>query len=72
MGEVVSLSGQPVGDGSHIDCDAVIQASVGEGLIQVVVIGILPDGDVFTAGSHGLAETLLLLERAKHCILFEE
>lgn len=52
------------GDGFHIEADAVLEASKGQ-LVQLVLVGIDLDGELFMAGTDGSAESVFLMERAK-------
>lgn len=65
MGEVVQLDTGLIGDGRVVDPDQVLECA--KNLLQTVFIcGIDYDGQLFMAGSHGAAENVLLMERAKH------
>lgn len=63
MGEVVELKVLQ-GDGFVIEADKVLKAQLGN-LESVVVVGLDADGDLVIAGSHGAAEAVFLMERAK-------
>jgi hypothetical protein len=65
MADVVPLRVGLVGDGAKVDCDNVLTAAQGQ-LRTVLVIGERPDGELYVAGSDGVADSVLLMERAKH------
>lgn len=65
MAKIIKLSPGEVGDGVHIDPDQILSLAVGNGYTHVVVVACDANGQVDTRASHGLAESLLLIERAK-------
>jgi hypothetical protein len=59
-----------VGDGFTFDPDDILQAAKGD-FLQVVVIGFDKDGEIRIRASHGSRETLWIIRRGAHHLLFE-
>ena len=57
------------GDGFVLDADSVLSGQLGN-LHMCVVVGLDEDGDLVIAGTHGSAESVFIMERAK--LLFLE
>ena len=72
MSNVVKLELVEVGEDFRFDPDYILEAAKGNAFTRVSVIGELPDGTVFISGSANAGETLILIERAKHLIIFGE
>jgi hypothetical protein len=60
-----------VGPGYKFDVDEVLEGAKGQGLEQVVIVGVQPNGMPWVSSAQNLAETVVLLERAKHWLLHE-
>jgi hypothetical protein len=69
---VIQLVPDSVGEAYEVQVVDVLDGAAAEGLTMVGVIGYDADGGLFVAGSHGDGELIMLLERAKHYILFGE
>lgn len=69
---VIKLVPDSVGEAYEVQVVDVLDGAAQEGLIMVGVIGYDADGGLFVAGSHSDGELVMLLERAKHYILFGE
>ena len=67
---VVKFEPVVVGEGYRFDADEILEAAKGKGFETVVVLGQLEDGSYWVSGSANAGETLLLMERAKHAIVF--
>lgn len=59
-----------VGEDFRFEPDAILEAAKGQDFARVAVIGELPDGTVWVSGSANAGETLVLMELAKHHIVF--
>jgi len=59
-----------VGEGFRFDPDVILEAAKGHGLTMLAILGECPDGTIYIAGSANAGETLVLMERAKHQIVF--
>lgn len=68
MGNIVRLVTGDVGAGVEVAADAVLNGAKGL-LREAVVMGLTPDGEVYLASTHGPAETLWALERARHFLM---
>ena len=68
MSNVVSLSGQTIGEGLSLEPDAVLEGAKGQ-CEAVVVIGRRADGSVYVASSGGQPEALAEIEVARHWML---
>lgn len=60
-----------VGDGIVFDADRILKGAEGNEWIKLAVLGVLKDGTVCVMSTHGDAETVLLIEQAKHVYLSE-
>lgn len=69
---VVKFHPVEVGPGYRSDPDEILEAAKGNDLDNVIIIGELPTGELWvsSAGNAGLA--LIMIERAKHRIVFGE
>ena len=65
MADIVQFSAGLVGDGIVIDPDQILREAIGAGYTHLVLIAHDGDSKVDIRSSHGLAESLLLMERAK-------
>ena len=61
---------QVVGDDYRFDPDTVLEAAKGQGFETLVVIGTTADGSFWVSGNANAGETLVLMEQAKHTIVF--
>lgn len=59
-----------VGEDFRFDPDEILEAAKGQGFTKLVVLGQLEDGEIWVSGSSNAGESLILIELAKHDILF--
>lgn len=69
---VVKLHPVEVGDGYRFDPDQILEEAKRRDFTSVVVIGELPDGELWVSSAVNAGEALVLIERAKHRIVFGE
>lgn len=67
---VLPFKPEVVGEGYRFDPAAILDAAKDQGLTTLAVIGETENGEIYVAGSANAGETLILMERAKHCICF--
>jgi hypothetical protein len=72
MAEIVRLRPLEVGDGYRFDPDEILSAAKGEPFQMLAIIGQMQDGSIWVSGSANSGEVLVLMERAKHQIVFGE
>ena len=72
MSNVVKLELVTVGEDFRFDPDYILEAAKGQDFTRVSVIGEYPDGSLWISGSANAGETLILIERAKHQVIFGE
>lgn len=70
MSNVVKFDPVVVGEGYRFDPDELLEAAKGQGFETLAILGQLPDGTYWVSGSSNAGETLVLMERAKHQIVF--
>jgi hypothetical protein len=70
MSNIVKLEPVEVGEGYRFDPDEILEAAKGQGFQMIAVLGELDDGSFWVSGSANAGETLVLMERAKHQIVF--
>lgn len=70
--EIIKFQPQIVGDGYRFDPDEMLEAAKGQDFTTVAVIGELPNGELWVSGNANAGETLILMEKAKHLIVFGE
>lgn len=68
MSENVIHLVQPLGDGVHLDADEILEANKGV-FRTLVMCGLDADGELVVAGTDSTAESVFLLERAKHMLI---
>lgn len=54
-----------VGENFRFEADAILDAAKGQGLRNVVIVGELPDGDLWLSSASGAGVAMILMERAK-------
>ena len=64
-GKVVKLELVTVGENFRFDPDALLEAAKGRDIETLVIIGQLPDGELWISGSANAGETIILMEMAK-------
>jgi len=67
---VIKLVPERVGEGYRFESDEILEAAKGTGLASVVVIGELENGELWVSSAANAGEALILIERAKHHIVF--
>lgn len=72
MADVIEFKPEVVGDGYRFDPDEILEAAKGAKFETLAVIGQLETGELWVSGNANAGETLVLIERAKHCIIFDE
>jgi hypothetical protein len=66
---VVKLHLVDFGDGARFDPDQMLEDAKGQGFVQILITGELPNGDLVLFASHGIGDAVFLLERAKYKLL---
>ena len=59
-----------VGEGYRFDPDEILEAAKGQKFEKVAILAENPDGTIWVSGSANAGETMVLMERAKHHIVF--
>lgn len=59
-----------VGEDFRFDPDVILEAAKGKGFVRLAILAELPDGSTWVSGSSNAGETLVLMELAKHEIIF--
>lgn len=72
MTNVVQFKPEIVGDGYRFDSDEILEAAKGTKFATLTILGETEDGDLYVAGNANAGETLVMMERAKHRIVFGE
>ena len=70
MDNVIKLVPDQVGEGYRFESDEILESAKGKGLTSVVVIGELENGELWVSSAANAGEALILIERAKHHIVF--
>lgn len=70
MAEVIKFRPVEIGNDYRFDPDQTLDAAKGQGFTIIAIVGQLEDGSFWVSGSANAGETLVLLERAKHQIVF--
>jgi hypothetical protein len=70
--KVVKLEVVEVGEGFRFEADEILSGAMGQEFACLAIIGELSDGKIWVSGTANAGETLILLERAKRFIVFEE
>lgn len=66
---VIKFEPREVGAGYRIDPDHVLEAAKGLNLDRLMIIGELPDGELYVAGNANAGECMILMELAKRKIV---
>ena len=69
---VVDFRPATIGEGFRFDSDEILEIAKGQSFITFSIIGQLEDGSIWTDGNANVGETLVLMERAKHHLVFGE
>lgn len=67
---VHKLSLVSVGEGFRFVADDILGAAKGKDFTQIAILAQHEDGSIWVSGSANLGETLVLMELAKHELLF--
>lgn len=67
---VVKFEPVEVGENYRFDPDEMLEAAKGQGFTTFAIIGECEDGSFWVSGSANAGETLILMEKAKHQIVF--
>lgn len=70
--EVIKFQPYVVGDGYRFDPDEMLEAAKGQGFTTLAIIGETADGEFWVSGNANAGETMVLMERARHRIVFGE
>jgi hypothetical protein len=70
MAEVHKFEPKLVGENYRFDADQILEQAKGRGFTNVLVIGELEDGEFWISSAANAGEALVLMERAKHKIVF--
>lgn len=71
-GNVVKLQPVTVGENFRFEADEILEKAKGKGFGRMVVIGDFDDGSIYVAGTANAGESMVLLERARHFLVFGE
>ena len=69
---VVKLEPVEIGEGFRFDSDEILEDSKGQAFTTLAILGQLEDGSFWVSGNANAGETLVLMERAKHHLVFGE
>lgn len=72
MGKVVKLEPVEIGSNYRFDPDEILEGAKGQDFANLVILGQLPDGSVWVTGNSNAGEILVMMEMAKHQLLFGE
>lgn len=72
MGEVRKLELVEVGENHRFDPAEILTSAQGQPFTTMTILGQLEDGTLWVNGDANLGETLVLLEKAKHMLVFGE
>ena len=70
--KVVGFQPRTVGSGYRFDPDQILEEAKGQGFTNILVIGEQEDGELWVSSAANAGEALVLMERAKHQIVFGE
>lgn len=70
MAEVLPFKPEFVGDNYRFEADDVLEAAKGQKFTCLAILGETEDGELYVAGNANSGETMVLMERAKHLIVF--
>lgn len=72
MTNIVELEPQELGENFRFDPDKILEEAKGIDFETLVIIGQKPDGEIWVSGNANRGELLMLVELAKHDIVFGE
>ncbi len=70
MSNVVDLKLVEVGSSYRFQAETILEAAKSSEFRKLAVIGELENGELYVAGTANAGETLVLMEMAKHSIVF--
>jgi hypothetical protein len=70
MAEVIGFHPELVGEGYRFDPDKILDEAKGKEFTNVLIVGELPDGELWISSAANAGEAMVLMERAKHFIVF--
>lgn len=70
MPDVKKLELVVVGENFRFDPDALLEAAKGQDFTNLVILGRMPDGEVWVSGMANVGDALVLMEHAKRIIVF--
>lgn len=68
--KVVVFRTASIGESFRFDADEILDGAKGQSFATFAIIGQLEDGTMWTSGNANVGETLVLMERAKHHLVF--
>jgi hypothetical protein len=69
-GEIIKLKLVEIGEDVRLDAGAVLDGAKEEMFERMAVLGTREDGSLYVAGTANAGETMILIERAKHFLVF--
>jgi hypothetical protein len=72
MGKVVKLEPVEIGSNYRFDPDEILEGAKGQEFTNLAILGTLPDGSIWVTGNSNAGEILVMMEMAKHQLLFSE
>lgn len=72
MAEVLPFKPEFVGEGYRFDADEILEAAKGQEFTCLAILGETEDGELYVAGNANAGEVLVLMEKAKHLVVFGE
>lgn len=70
MAEVHRFEPKLVGEGFRFDADQILEEAKGRGFTNVLIVAEMEDGDLWVSSAANAGEALVLMEKAKHQIVF--
>lgn len=70
MTNVVDLKLIEVGSGYRFDAEKLLEAAKAHAFERMAIIGRLESGELYVSGTANAGETMILIEQAKHMIVF--
>ena len=68
--EIVKLELAEIGSQIRFDADEVLKGAMGQPFTTIAILAQDEDGKIWVSGNANAGETLVLMERAKHQIVF--
>lgn len=70
MADVIGFRPELVGEGYRFEPDKILEEAKGQDFTNIVVVGEMPDGSIWVSSAANAGEALVMMERAKHFIVF--